>query len=236
MLTPVLPPELERLIFELVAWHDRATTLKLVLVARRAHIWIEPLLWKVLVLGTYTSVRNLLGTIPSNGPAHIQHLTLMASTSLAETKQLLSICSNITNLSLWTAEVHVLSDLLRELQQPTKLARLSIEISLLDIQCAPLLTVTHLELEVLGDISSLALLPIFCALPALTHLAFAGEYAPELCKRILQACNDTLHLLVVVCERRDHVVLYPNDEEIAMAVEERVAERARARQNAKNIS
>ncbi|KAJ7058896.1 hypothetical protein C8F01DRAFT_1026877 [Mycena amicta] len=223
---PVLPPELERMIFELAAWQDRATTLKLVLVARRAHIWIEPLLWKVILLNTRATLGHLLTTMPSNGPAHIKDLARSAeSVSLAETNQLLSVCPNITNLALWIGDI--LPDFVAELQQPTKLTRLSINLALLGnsdlgpAHFSPLLNVSHLE--VFGETPSLALLPIFCALPALTHLAFGeSEYAPELFKTIFEARNDTLLLLVVVCERRDHSLSSPDaeDSDISMAVAE----------------
>ncbi|KAJ7058923.1 hypothetical protein C8F01DRAFT_1147529 [Mycena amicta] len=274
MLTPVLPPELERMIFELAAWHDRATALKLLLVARRAHIWIEPLLWKVLIIRPSTSVLRLRDTTLSKGAVRIQNLVFTASVSLAETRQLLSISPNITNLALWTSDI--LRDLLTKLQQITKLTRLSLNISRLDISdlgpahFAPLLKVSHLE--VFGKAATLALLPIFCALPALTHLAFGeSEYAPELFKTVLEAHKDTLRVLVV-CESRDHFLSGPQAEDISIAVaeeeitdsrfcvvesfdptedwllgawggrdfwcraEERVAERARARQNTQNTS
>ncbi|KAJ7058901.1 hypothetical protein C8F01DRAFT_1147473 [Mycena amicta] len=274
MLTPILPPELERIIFELSAWQDRATALKLLVVARRAHIWIEPLFWKVILLDTKATLGHLL---PSNGPAHIKDLAVNAESivSLAETNQLLSVCPNITNLALWT--VNILPDLGTELQQPTKLTRLSINISLLDnadlgpAHFAPLLNVSHFE--VYGKAASLALLSIFRALPALTHLAFAGRiYTPEVFKAVLQACDDSLRLLVFIFEDSSHFAVAPGAGDISMAVaeeeiadsrfcvvecldpiadwllgawggrdfwcrgEERVAERARARQNAKNAS
>ncbi|KAF7296045.1 hypothetical protein MKEN_01419500 [Mycena kentingensis (nom. inval.)] len=48
MLEPRLPPELERLIFKRTAIAHRLSLPNLLLVSRRVHIWLEPLLYKVL--------------------------------------------------------------------------------------------------------------------------------------------------------------------------------------------
>ncbi|KAJ7058907.1 hypothetical protein C8F01DRAFT_1255322 [Mycena amicta] len=145
MLTPVLPPELECTIFELAAWHDRATTLKLVFVARRVHIWIGPLRWRVLVLSETVSLQNM----PPDGSTHIRHLALAGvSASPAETEKFLSKCPNITNISLWSGDITPSG--LRQLHQPTKLTHLSTNLThllqensdsaLVQAQLAPLLS------------------------------------------------------------------------------------------------
>ncbi|KAJ6550049.1 hypothetical protein B0H19DRAFT_1160293 [Mycena capillaripes] len=46
----ILPPELERLIFEIAALESPKSMPALILVARRVQIWIEPLLYGVLAL------------------------------------------------------------------------------------------------------------------------------------------------------------------------------------------
>jgi len=38
-LTPILPPELERKIFETAAWEHKGIALQLILVAHRVYIW-----------------------------------------------------------------------------------------------------------------------------------------------------------------------------------------------------
>ncbi|KAJ7058902.1 hypothetical protein C8F01DRAFT_1371055 [Mycena amicta] len=225
MLTPVLPPELECTIFELAAWHDRATTLKLVFVARRVHIWIGPLRWRVLVLSETVSLQNM----PPDGSTHIRHLALAGvSASPAETEKFLSKCPNITNISLWSGDITPSG--LRQLHQPTKLTHLSTNLThllqensdsaLVQAQLAPLRTVSHLEL--FGERPTPTILPIiFRLLPALTHLAFAeGMYAPEVFKAVLQAGDASLRLLVVICEDRNLNVVGPGYQPLAMAVAE----------------
>ncbi|KAJ7058922.1 hypothetical protein C8F01DRAFT_1371069 [Mycena amicta] len=234
MLAPVLPPELECAIFEFAAWHDRATTLKLVFVARRVHIWIGPLRWRVLVLSETISLRDLLQNMPPDGSTHIRHLALAgASASLAETEQFLSMCPNITNISLWSGDL-ISPRVLRQLHEPTKLTHLSTDLTqfrqenrdsaLGEAQLTPLRTVSHLEL--FGERPSPTILPIFRLLPALTHLAFAGRiYAPEVFKAVLQACDDSLRLLVFICEDRDLTVEGPDHQQLAIAVaEEEIAD------------
>ncbi|KAJ7879703.1 hypothetical protein B0H13DRAFT_1571256, partial [Mycena leptocephala] len=47
---PLLPPELERIIFELAAFVNPASMPSLLLVAPRVKIWIEPLLYETLII------------------------------------------------------------------------------------------------------------------------------------------------------------------------------------------
>ncbi|KAF7295763.1 hypothetical protein HMN09_01119100 [Mycena chlorophos] len=46
-----LPPELERKIFTLDAYHDAREARRLLFVAQRVKIWIEPLLWRLFIVG-----------------------------------------------------------------------------------------------------------------------------------------------------------------------------------------
>ncbi|KAF7330318.1 hypothetical protein MVEN_02470000 [Mycena venus] len=49
-MTPVLPPELEREIFEIIAWESTKAIPPLLPVARRVKLWLEPLLYRVLLV------------------------------------------------------------------------------------------------------------------------------------------------------------------------------------------
>ncbi|KAJ7171281.1 hypothetical protein C8R46DRAFT_183749 [Mycena filopes] len=61
-----LPPELERAIFELAAWHHPETRFTLILVAKKVCIWIEPEIYHVLLASSGYKERILQITVGSD--------------------------------------------------------------------------------------------------------------------------------------------------------------------------
>lgn len=71
IMRPILPPELERYIFELTARDpksDQQIFNRLMLVASRVHTWLEPLQFELLYLVGKTSVSNLIRTLSTKPP------------------------------------------------------------------------------------------------------------------------------------------------------------------------
>ncbi|KAJ6585593.1 hypothetical protein B0H19DRAFT_1250388 [Mycena capillaripes] len=83
---PILPPELERMIFEFVAVNDGLpdqqhvgeTTLAVAQVCRRAQNWIEPFIYEQVLLLEFTNHAAFLATIAARPvsffAAHVKHL------------------------------------------------------------------------------------------------------------------------------------------------------------------
>ncbi|KAJ7673990.1 hypothetical protein DFH06DRAFT_978799 [Mycena polygramma] len=206
-----LPPELERDIFELAAWKCPESIPTLILVAKRVCIWIEPQLYHV-VLSSGTPER-LLRMVESK-PAeflrrHVHHLALSSVIPRSEVSRVLSICTNVHDLAVWTGDTY--PELLSDMRKLSNLQRLSVnlyelfggpeEFRLPNLAELPFLHLTHLD--VFSNMPAV-LWPIFGMLPSLTHLAFSDYYHYEMMQTALDTCP-LLELLVVVWTQEDDV-------------------------------
>ncbi|KAJ6487180.1 hypothetical protein C8R47DRAFT_1320781 [Mycena vitilis] len=111
---PVLPPELEREIFELAAavpnyWtkqHVGDMALVLPQVCRRAQSWIEPLIYERISLSPPSSTARRLAMFletvdirpASFFAAHVKYLDFDGTISLVVVKKVLSVCTGVVNL------------------------------------------------------------------------------------------------------------------------------------------
>ncbi|KAJ7058951.1 hypothetical protein C8F01DRAFT_1147609 [Mycena amicta] len=205
---PILPPELERHIFELAAWDDQETMSTLSLVARRGYIWIAPLRYRVIYTPSDNDLRRLFNIVDRK-PETVRHIRYLALGDEVDTgatpsvlSRLTSTFSHLTDLALWgeeTAPVHI-----SELQTLKHLKRLSVNLSALlgekpertiDNLTLALARITHLD--IFGQIGPW-IVPALCALPELTHLSFYRVYVPEVIEDFLAVCSDTLRLVVIV--------------------------------------
>ncbi|KAJ7058932.1 hypothetical protein C8F01DRAFT_1147575, partial [Mycena amicta] len=199
--SPFLPPELERIIFELAAWNDRRTTRSLLLVAHRVWIWTEPLLYRVILFDGHP-LRRLLGISSARSRSHIHHLALAnAHISLEDGKDLVSTCPNITNLAVWSGHIN-----LAVMHSLTQLTRLSISpaglFPGLDTALSPEQLLTPFpvlsHLEVFGS-ERFAFYSLLNCVPALTHLAFAPDDCnAELVHSALRICNNSIRVVVAL--------------------------------------
>ncbi|KAJ6569584.1 hypothetical protein B0H19DRAFT_1232357 [Mycena capillaripes] len=104
LIEPRLPPDLERIIFELAADGDLQTMLRIILVAHRCRSWIEPILYRSVVMCQSSwSFPLLVRTIESR-PAHyarwikaIQINPYIIPNDPAVTR-ILTICTGIVHL------------------------------------------------------------------------------------------------------------------------------------------
>ncbi|KIJ10216.1 hypothetical protein PAXINDRAFT_172215, partial [Paxillus involutus ATCC 200175] len=105
-ITPVLPLELEREIFLLTAQAYRGVSTRLMLVASRVKTWIEVFVYKTVVLRGSGHAFQFLYTLSNRAPSfahtHVKALCIRPQIPLDLTTQLLSLCSGLETLALWT--------------------------------------------------------------------------------------------------------------------------------------
>ncbi|KAJ7259208.1 hypothetical protein C8J57DRAFT_1515284 [Mycena rebaudengoi] len=173
---PSFPLELERDIFEIAAthWHPK-TMPTLLVVARRVRQWIEPLLYRTLVMGREGCLLNptaLLHIQPTT-LKHVQNLLVWNTLACrSDLLRVLPLCSGVQRLAFF--DIPNAPPVLPALEQmPLPVQYLSlIKTSALDLidPTRPLFrTLTHLDM-----IDGIVERPLdfnFAELPALTHLS-----------------------------------------------------------------
>ncbi|KAJ6550155.1 hypothetical protein B0H19DRAFT_1265015 [Mycena capillaripes] len=191
---PRLPPELERLIFELAAISRPTSIPKLMLISWRVKEWVEPLLYRVVLLakkGTRMrgfpifTVDRFLQAIAAKPPGFfnnaVKHLFLEVG-KISEAETILSACNHVTNLfasrvlgldtpALWA---------LRDLRRLTVDLGMFLERYTLECVSATFRNITHLELLNFWDDDWRVedLWARLALIPHLTHISF--NCAPDL--------------------------------------------------------
>ncbi|KAF8145359.1 hypothetical protein K438DRAFT_1991882 [Mycena galopus ATCC 62051] len=218
---PILPPELEREIFELAAaipyyWTDQHVgdmALVLPQVCRRAQSWIEPLIYERISFLADTSTKDptplFLRTIDTRPASffaeNVKYLYFDKSLSLHFIHRVLSVCVGVISLGC-----HQSYNGLAPFLAPLPLQRLLLSDMELSTNFSPpwVSSLTHLGLSVALPHDPLA---VFGALPALTHLAFEFDALPSpslntltgTVSRILLACPH-LRCLVLTISRANY--------------------------------
>ncbi|KAF8213719.1 hypothetical protein K438DRAFT_1927839 [Mycena galopus ATCC 62051] len=204
---PRLPPDLERTIFELASHSDAQTALQIILVAHRCRCWIEPLLYRSLVVcqssWSFPLFLRTLDSQPARYSRWIKELQInpyVLPNDPAITR-ILSICTavvHLVDLSWGRTPFTVLSQL--------RLQKMCINLDIVDglaegaYFCHPAFAqLTHLH--VLDAPHHWPQVP-FVHLPALTHLAlqnYKNQIRPTnipVLQKILAECAQ-LEVLVV---------------------------------------
>ncbi|KAJ6459045.1 hypothetical protein C8R45DRAFT_1031331 [Mycena sanguinolenta] len=182
-----LPPELENMIFEIAALARPKQIPTLMLVARRVKCWVEPLLYRVVLLKSrydheaYDQVglpalsMDVLDQTSFNGFRHVRHLFIGGIFEETVVKSWLLACPGTTNLY---AEFDLTPEILACLNDFRNLQYLTIEVHALhdnNVSLPFLHTVTHLELlnsdadNISGVCRNLSLMP------HLTHIALNSD-------------------------------------------------------------
>ncbi|KAF7375406.1 hypothetical protein MSAN_00428200 [Mycena sanguinolenta] len=201
-----LPPELERVIFELAAWQEPGIIKSLILVAKRVRVWIEPELYRVVLCYGHDGGQRLLQMMESKPSEflqkHVHHLALSASVERSDVTRILSTCTKVHDLALWTGKTD--TELLSDLRNLTNLRHLSVNLfelfggdrnfQLPRLDELPFAHLTHLDVF---SAMPMTLWPFFSMLPRLTHLSLSDTYIPRLIQTALDTCT-VLQLLVVV--------------------------------------
>ncbi|KAJ7803204.1 hypothetical protein B0H14DRAFT_2613653 [Mycena olivaceomarginata] len=211
---PVLPPEIEREIFELTAQFP-GNAVNLVLVARRTQIWIERLIYETVTLADCEICDKFLRTVDSR-PAqffadNVKSLCVPGDIDPLGAVRVLKACQGVVNLAIWlvgpqdTPFFPFVSAL-----RPT---HLSINIhGLYGVQCKPDFAhpffshVTHLEL-----VDWLEWAPHIAALsPHLTHLALdfdlRAEGSAALLRAVLASCRSLAVCIALVGDDESMIV------------------------------
>ncbi|KAJ7486870.1 hypothetical protein FB451DRAFT_1535021 [Mycena latifolia] len=218
---PRLPDDLERMIFELVAWEDPKTVPALVRVAKRTLFWFEPLLYRVLVLRddptAIARIHDLLAqksdSLWRSSPHHL--FLGLAIPAPAATDALLRKCTAIYDLLLYCGPAPSQNFLPQLAALP--LRRLAIDmhhlfsnLPALDVRPPTFAHLTHLLLIDILDAAPAAAEPWaaqLARLPRLTHLAFlatAGRTVQPraLLRAVLRQCAGLRVLVALHVEYR----------------------------------
>ncbi|KAJ7756300.1 hypothetical protein B0H16DRAFT_1539313 [Mycena metata] len=225
-LSPPLPLELEREIFELCAHSWPSGIPKLMRVAHRVKNWVHPLLYRTLVVYhplyddpndagpfwiTIERVASAISAHPALFSSAARHLfvSLFDDTDVATIGTLLAACTGIEDLFLlvlhhtWISVIALLP--LKRFYGPCRGL-----ISIVHPSDIAFLRLTHLKLTDYIPSEAINLWTDFLAsLPALTHLAFDDLQAISLCSSLLETCK-TLRVLIMLFNfstqlaRRDH--------------------------------
>ncbi|KAJ7059447.1 hypothetical protein C8F01DRAFT_1370382 [Mycena amicta] len=197
---PRLPEDLEREIFELTGCLYHVTWPRLLLVARRVKSWLEPLLYKTLVvdgLSTAHHIASLATCRPPDFFAKVVRRLALSADSHTPTN-ILSLCKGVTHLA-------IADDILREhqwsinpvlfsLRNVERLVFAARELRCLDASAPVFSQLTHLTLL---DFSYDKLPPFVSALPSLTHLALLQPPTCSIVQEFLAECP-RLQILVLI--------------------------------------
>ncbi|KAJ7626116.1 hypothetical protein FB45DRAFT_75441 [Roridomyces roridus] len=224
---PLLPPELERYVFEIAVLHHPQCMRRLLPVARRVRIWIEPILYRSLTIyGIRTeldlqdppfrylmrSAERLLTSKPASFfQATVRQICFPEFTHVDRIIDILSVCSGTTSLSLapqasrgGTALLDALSAL--PLQRLSAFFSVLFRSSRTPFTHALFAHITHIEFHDWrydGWDAWTGLVQV----PHLTHLAFyVGRITNEVCVGTLTHCT-RLAALVLRCERGESHLL-----------------------------
>ncbi|KAL1745354.1 hypothetical protein HDZ31DRAFT_36590 [Schizophyllum fasciatum] len=215
-----IPVDLHRLIFEMCAYSEPQTLPTLVLVSRSARSWTNPILYSVVTLWEQRTAELFLTTLEAPSSAH--HASLVRSLCLTKVVghrralRILALCLNLTNLACWISHPDLYPILVSSgLHSPTTL---SLSFASLfrdpkrahpDFASTLFARVTHLEFK--DEPQTWAGWTGFRRAPRLTHLAFAchlsastADAAARAIRGILESCNTSLRVLLVLAPSRSH--------------------------------
>ncbi|KAJ6571221.1 hypothetical protein B0H19DRAFT_1129421 [Mycena capillaripes] len=194
---PKLPRELERIIFEMAALSRPCLIPTLILVAWRIKDWLEPLLYRAVMVSAVPP-RQLLGfhifrerillrAIDNKPPAffqnHVRHLFLENAPNREDMEAILTACDHVTHLVFLVRSPSPFLPVLASLQC---LQRFTIGIEALftgwsgvDFAHPVFRNITHLELleTYYPDVERIS--PGLLLVPHLTHIAFNIDLPPR---------------------------------------------------------
>ncbi|KAJ7776169.1 hypothetical protein B0H16DRAFT_1879574 [Mycena metata] len=185
------PPEMEREIFETAAIRHPKMICTLLLVCHRVHVWVEPLLYRVIYIPhTSSPVLTAIQSKPSTFlQLAVHHLSI---TPVQEAPKILLNCSSVHNLFLGGVVTPDILDILDRM----RVRKMSITLPL------PLLRwpeqaltrpafrhVTHLDMyQEENEHSSWVDWSSLASLPALTHLCLSETMASDILHEVLAEC------------------------------------------------
>ncbi|KAJ7622036.1 hypothetical protein FB45DRAFT_926852 [Roridomyces roridus] len=219
-LDPKLPPELEKEIFEVAAYHLPATIPAMMLTAWRVKVWVEPILFRVVLLvdpsnnindhhglnqrNTYplpddSNLSRISSTPPTVLRDSVHHLYLdRVSHDVAEL--VLSSCQNVHDLWLYLWDYSSVLDFVGSLPLRRLYCCLEDLFQSEDVDFThPIFAqLTHLELFP-AAIPTQAVCNGLALIPNLTHLAVTDQDFLEFIPDLLQSCK-SLRVVILLAE------------------------------------
>ncbi|KAF7373254.1 hypothetical protein MSAN_00534300 [Mycena sanguinolenta] len=193
-LEPILPPELEREIFEVAAGLDFHTTSSLLRVARRVREWVEPFLYRVIVINDSAKAEAYHLTFlrkPHLLANNLQHLYLAGFACFSrwpekDVHRLLELCApRLLSLAVFAPLQQ--KRLIRSFLHITQLRRWAGILEDFDLSgggyseeliLPAFHTVTHMDVfDYFTDENEAVICAGLAALPCLTHLCLSGGFA-----------------------------------------------------------
>ncbi|KAJ6538382.1 hypothetical protein DFH09DRAFT_1398769 [Mycena vulgaris] len=219
-----LPIELERDIFEITAFLDPRSILKLILLASRVKTWIEPILYRVISvteshrinrrrITSATWLKMLESKPASFFHAHVCHVALTSMATAHELVHGLSKCGGTLNLGLFQVETGV-GFLASIAKMP--LRRLATDLKPLfgsrnvDMGHSIFSRLTHLDLFDVDDYASHEWPARFSQIPCLTHLSF------NLTSHRMQDHHALFHGVLSHCKLLEVLILVCSDEHLLL--------------------
>ncbi|KAJ6550979.1 hypothetical protein DFH09DRAFT_603549 [Mycena vulgaris] len=211
MIEPTLPHELEREIFEFCALSHPPSIASLMLVAWRVNLWVEPLLYRTLVLSQYGRNQAIQGHPRFHAQTLAHRIESYPDSSFRDSVRnlftyqmdtdhealILSACSKIENLWIITDAPGHLYPLIRTF--PLKRLHCSLEALFSSIQpdfTLPLFShITHLEWIDFPSVANPETWSGLALIPNLTHLSFNSPTFIPLWPGLLATC-ESLRVLV----------------------------------------
>ncbi|KAJ6482303.1 hypothetical protein C8R47DRAFT_581342 [Mycena vitilis] len=218
-LAPVLPSDLEHVIFEVAAFLWPRSIPKFMLVAWRVKIWVEPLLYRTIILsdeaddlakcndeGTSPLAMNsstflsLLRTKPPSFLCNSVRQLHISDIDLTAADEVLSACHKVDNL--WLAvDVRAAPT---TFNMPSKRLHCALHAlfgtGAIDFTQRRFASVTHLEIFDVPARIDLEVWSALSGLPYLTHLAFNNDDYLPMCLTLLRTWS-SLHVLVLLLRR-----------------------------------
>ncbi|KAJ6566587.1 hypothetical protein B0H19DRAFT_1374097 [Mycena capillaripes] len=215
--SPKLPLELEREVFEIAAKLNRKDAPKLLLVARRVHEWLEPLLYRGLLFRRNRDDKGPTKPIPMESIIHaiatkpaaffhqnVKHLAVNNNVPRVDVDRI-AVCTGIINLALFNGDSDPSMIPYIEIIRPQ---RLSANMKKLfggdpDFTHSLFSNITHLDIS---DVFGLTweVWHKLAVLPRLTHLSF--NYSDEALPAAL------FHTVLAECKLLEAlVIVWPND-------------------------
>ncbi|KAJ7444650.1 hypothetical protein B0H11DRAFT_395057 [Mycena galericulata] len=198
---PLLPHELEREIFEIAALLRPKSAPKLLLVARRVLAWVDPLLYRVLILDRKgPSIFLLRSKSAQFLRDNVQHL-FFDGVPAGEIEQILSFCTGIRSLALMASATSFLPAIsaLRPARLAVNLPELFGDLPSVDFTLPIFIAITHLDIFDYVYSNDFPM-PDLALLPALTHLALSAETALDY---MIQILSDHEKLKVFISMQSD---------------------------------
>ncbi|KAJ7193589.1 hypothetical protein GGX14DRAFT_588182 [Mycena pura] len=222
ILLPVFSPELEQKIFETTAFLHPFTILKLLLVARRVHFWIEPMLYNTVQIaaksGSGAAVLRAIHTKPA-GFFHkaVRNLFLFPihwifsgprskdPWSDEELAGVLRACSGVVNLLLFCVKFSspvTLPMLAPAEMRPQRITVIADSDTTLDLTRPVFTNVRRLDLLAVRPendsiFENAQHLRNLTRLSSLTHIAFESRVAPKILNTILSGCLNLQMVLLL---------------------------------------